>query len=66
MALSKEDIKKYLEHPIQCPFCGGIDVNWHPPHMIVFTVIVAVTCNYCKKSWRETYRIETIEEIFDE
>jgi hypothetical protein len=65
MALSEEDIKKYLEYPIVCPFCGGFP-NWDAPRVIIVTVLVSATCDACGKSWCETYKLESIKEILDE
>ena len=61
--MTKTQKTKYLKAGAQfCPFCYNLDIDSGPlVHDDVITAVV--TCNACKKVWRDIYSVTDVEEI---
>lgn len=64
MTLTEEQIKKYLECPTECPYCGSTNITGDPVE--VETEERDIQCLDCDKAWKEVWSVTDIREDEEE
>lgn len=57
--LSKKEIKDYCKSPYHCPYCNSPDISVDDYN----EGFNDISCDDCKKTWRETFIVTGIKPI---
>ena len=52
-----------LKGGTSCPWCGSMDIESGPLDSDMDAAWAEVTCNDCKKRWRDVFKLHDMEEI---
>jgi transcription elongation factor Elf1 len=66
MALTEEQINKYLDGPLNCPYCGAEELDYGSVDMESFGAYQEVHCKKCGKRWADSYALVGIIEYDEE
>jgi Zn ribbon nucleic-acid-binding protein len=64
MALTEEQIKKYIACPVNCPYCDSDDIFSDP--VDISDDSADVECYACGKTWKDIWTITDIQEDEEE
>jgi hypothetical protein len=63
--LTPESIKKYVNHPYNCPYCGDLMIEAIDRDYELEVISQKCRCLACEKVWVEIFKLVDIEEGFE-
>lgn len=61
--LTKAQVKNYLHHPHQCPYCQSTNIEADTLETCDNEAFQDVSCHKCRAIWRDWYTLTDAEEM---